>query len=163
MKPTLRILLVEDVAVDAELCLRELKRAGLRCDGRRVETEAAFRLQLEDYRPDVILSDFSMPHFDGMQALAIAAQDYSRIPFIFVSANLGEEYAVRALKNGATDYVLKSNLIRLPSAVERAISETIERSARHEAEIQLRKSEAGLSRAQSLAKLAHIVTGVDGA
>lgn len=160
---TLKILLVEDVAVDAELSLRELKRAGLRCEGRRVETEVDFRQELEDFRPDVILSDFSMPRFDGMHALAIAARDYSSIPFIFVSGNLGEEYAVRALKNGATDYVLKSNLIRLPAAVERAISETLQRNARRQAEGELRKSEAGLSRAQSLAKLAHIITGLDGA
>src|SRR5258708_6932615 len=83
-----------------------------------------------------------MPHFDGMEALAIARQSHPHIPFIFVSGTLGEEYAVRALKNGATDYVVKSNLSRLPAAVERVINEAQERQARQDAERELRENEA---------------------
>ncbi len=89
----------------------------------------------------MILSDFTMPRFNGMDALAIARQVRPNIPFIFVSGTLGEEYAIRALKNGATDYVLKSNLLRLPPAVERAMNDTRERGARHAFERDLRESE----------------------
>ena len=117
----IRVLVVEDVETDAELSLRELKRAGLRCVARRVDTEDAFRRELGEFRPHVIISDFSMPRFDGMEAFAIAREVQPDVPFIFVSGTIGEEYAVRALKNGATDYVLKTNLIRLPPAVERAV------------------------------------------
>ncbi|MBI3529612.1 MAG: EAL domain-containing protein [Betaproteobacteria bacterium] len=137
----MRILLVEDVATDAELMLRELKRAGILCNGHRVETAVDFRRELEEFQPHVILSDFSMPNFDGMEALRIASQSYSHIPFIFVSGTLGEEYAVRALKNGATDFVLKTDLLRLPPSVERAIKETEERRARQVLEQQVHESE----------------------
>ena len=141
MNEPIKILMVEDAAADAELMLRELKRAGLRCDARRVDTRAEYQTQLETFRPDVILSDFSMPQFDGMEALRIAAQSYPHIPFIFISGTLGEEYAVRALKNGATDFVLKTNLIRLPPSIERAIAEAQARKARQLLEQQIRESE----------------------
>jgi diguanylate cyclase (GGDEF)-like protein/PAS domain S-box-containing protein len=109
------------MAADAELALRELKRAGIPCNSRRVDTEPDFRQQLSEFQPEVILSDFSMPQFNGMAALAIAHDSYPDIPFIFVSGTLGEEYAIRALKSGAHDYVLKDNLARLPPTVERAL------------------------------------------
>ena len=133
--------MVEDLASDGELVARELKRAGVTCEVRRVETAGAYRRELEEFQPHVILSDFTMPEFDGMDALGIARRSYPDIPFIFVSGTLGEEYAVRALKNGAKDYVLKSNLLRLPAAVERAIHETEERKARLTIVNQLRESE----------------------
>jgi PAS domain S-box-containing protein len=133
--------MVEDVATDAELILRELRRADIRCDARRVETPADYRRELEQYRPHVILSDFSMPRFDGMEALRIARQSHPHIPFIFVSGTIGEEHAVRALKNGAKDYVLKGNLLRLPAAMERAMKEADERRVRQAHEQQLRGSE----------------------
>jgi diguanylate cyclase (GGDEF)-like protein/PAS domain S-box-containing protein len=141
MAKQLRILIVEDVSTEAELAVRELKRAGMACEARRVETAPEFRRELDEFMPKVILSDFSMPKFDGMEALAIARHSRPDTPFIFVSGTLGEEYAIRALKNGATDYVLKNNLIRLPSAVERAINEAQERQARREAELELREKE----------------------
>ena len=130
----IRILLAEDVASDAELEVRELKRAGMRVEHRLVESEEQFRLELERFSPHVILSDFSMPHFDGMAALALAREAAPGVPFIFVSGTIGEEYAIRALKNGATDYVLKTNLIRLPAAVERALQEARERAEKRETE-----------------------------
>ncbi len=132
---------MEDVANDAELEVRELKRAGVDCDYRLVATAADFRQALEEFRPDVILSDFSMPQFDGMEALAIAQQFQPHVPLIFVSGTLGEDYAVRALKNGAADYVLKTNLIRLPSAVERAVQDAKGRQARRVLEQELQGSE----------------------
>ena len=125
----IRMLLVEDNPADAELELRELKRAGLRLEHRVVDTEQAFRGELTAAVPEVILSDFSMPQFDGMQALALARELAPDVPFIFVSGTIGEEYAIRALKNGATDYVLKTNLLRLPAAVERALETARERAA----------------------------------
>jgi diguanylate cyclase (GGDEF)-like protein/PAS domain S-box-containing protein len=137
----LRIILVEDVEADAELATRELKRAGMRFTGRRVDTEEDFRRELAGFRPHVILSDFSMPRFDGMEALAIARQTDSNIPFIFVSGTIGEEYAIRALKNGAIDYVLKTNLIRLPPAVERAVRDAEVRAAARKTEEARRKIE----------------------
>jgi diguanylate cyclase (GGDEF)-like protein len=124
---SIRVLLTEDVAADAELELRELKRAGLRVTHHIVETEEAFVRALREFAPDVILSDFSMPGFDGMAALALSRQLSPDTPFVFVSGTIGEEYAIRALKSGATDYVLKTNLVRLPAAVERALAEARER------------------------------------
>src|SRR5206468_1683670 len=82
----------------------------------------------------VILSDFSMPQFNGMSALRIAREIVPEVPFIFVSGTLGEDYAIRALKNGATDYVLKSNLVRLPPTIERAVSEAAARAERRREE-----------------------------
>ena len=133
----IRVLLTEDVASDAELELRELKRAGLCVKHRLVDTEESFSQALHEFSPDVILSDFSMPGFDGMAALALARELSPDTPFIFVSGTIGEEYAIRALKSGATDYVLKSNLVRLPAAVERALAEAQERRELRRAETEL--------------------------
>jgi len=125
--PQIRVLLTEDVVADAELEVRELKRAGLRVTHRITDDERSFTEALRDFAPDVILSDFSMPTFDGMSALALARELRPETPFIFVSGTIGEEYAIRALKNGATDYVLKTNLVRLPAAVERALADARQR------------------------------------
>ena len=167
--PTLRVLLAEDVAADAELEIREIKRAGLRVSHRIVDSEKDFIRALREFAPDVILSDFSMPQFDGMEALRLAKELAPDIPFIFVSGTLGEEYAIRALKNGATDYVVKSNLVRLSAAVERALAEAKVLRERRQTEAaleiareRLQEREAGLRRAQLMAKLAHVITGPDG-
>jgi diguanylate cyclase (GGDEF)-like protein/PAS domain S-box-containing protein len=144
-EPTIRVLLTEDVASDAELEVRELKRAGLRVKHRVVDTEESFCTALQQFAPDVILSDFSMPGFDGMAALAIARDRCPDTPFIFVSGTIGEEYAIRALKNGATDYVLKSNLVRLPAAVERALAEAQQRRDRRKMQAELEIARERLS------------------
>ncbi|HUF80868.1 MAG TPA: diguanylate cyclase, partial [Burkholderiales bacterium] len=141
MNRELRILLIEDVPTDAELEIRELKRAGMHIAHRIVDTEGAFRAALREFLPELIISDFSMPHFDGMWALALARELAPEVPFIFVSGTIGEEYAIRALKNGATDYVLKNNLVRLPASVDRALQDHAERAARRRAEEALRESE----------------------
>ena len=137
MTERLRILLLEDVADDAELALLELRRSGLHADQRVVENEKSFVDALREFAPDVILSDFSMPGFDGMAALALVREICPDTPFIFVSGTIGEEFAVRALKSGATDYVMKTNLVRLPAAVERALREGKERAARRKTEGEL--------------------------
>jgi diguanylate cyclase (GGDEF)-like protein/PAS domain S-box-containing protein len=135
--PTIRVLLTEDVASDAELEVRELKRAGLRVAHRVVDSQESFEAVVREFAPDIILSDFSMPQFDGMAALRLATELCPDVPFIFVSGTIGEEYAIRALKSGATDYVLKANLVRLPAAVERALAEAQERREKRRAEAAL--------------------------
>jgi PAS domain S-box-containing protein len=100
---------------------------------------------LDQFRPHIILSDFSIPGFSGLEALEIAHGLHSDIPFIFVSGMIGEENAVNALKSGATDYVLKGNLLRLPAAVERAVKEAEERRRLQALERDLRESERRLS------------------
>ena len=158
----IRLLVVEDNPADAELEIRELKRGGLRVEHRLVDTEAGLRRELAEFAPRLILSDFSMPRFDGMSALAVTKEVDPDLPFIFVSGTLGEDYAIRALKNGATDYVLKTNLVRLPAVVERALKDAAELTAKRKVESELRASEAGLRRAQLMAELAHVITGPDG-
>lgn len=138
----LRILLVEDVPTDAELALIELQRAGISCTTRRVQSEAAFIEMLDQFRPDLILSDFTLPAFDGLSALDIARRNTPDTPFIFVSGTLGEERAIESLKRGAVDYVLKTNLRRLGPAVQRALQDVVDRDQRRRAERQLRESEA---------------------
>ena len=135
--PTIRVLFVEDIPTEAELELRELKRAGLSIAHKVVDTREHFLEALQQFSPDIILSDFSMPQFDGMSALGIARERAPDIPFIFVSGTIGEEHAIRALKSGATDYVLKTNLKRLPAAVERAIGEARERRLQRRTQLEL--------------------------
>ena len=114
----LKVLLVEDSAADAELVLRALARP---VEHLRVSSGPALRQALADYRPDVVLSDFAMPGFDGPEALRICGEIAPDIPFLFVSGTIGEERAIDALQRGAADYVHKDNLRRLPSAVTRAM------------------------------------------
>jgi two-component system sensor histidine kinase UhpB len=155
MGRSLRVLLVEDAADDAELVLRALARAGMKTEHRRVETRMGLEHELAAFRPDVVLCDFSMPKFGGMEALTICRRSAPEVPFLLVSGAIGEQVAVSALKEGADDYVMKTNLSRLGPAIEGALREAGTRRARAIAE-------AGLRRAQSMAKLAHIVTGSDG-
>jgi diguanylate cyclase (GGDEF)-like protein len=119
----LRVLLVEDSATDAQLAIRQLTSGGFSCSHRCVASEAEMRAALRSELPDLILSDSSLPHFDGMQALAIARQEAPGVPFIFVSGAMGEERAIEALQCGAIDYVLKNNPKRLVPAVKRAQAE----------------------------------------
>lgn len=135
----LPILMLEDDPRDAELVERQLRRAGLHMRIRRVDTEADFRRILQEEQPRVIFADYSMPKFDGFRALEIAVAEAPDTPFIFVSGTIGEERAIESLKRGAVDYVLKTNLARLPSAVERALRETSMRVARRQAEHMLRE------------------------
>jgi DNA-binding NtrC family response regulator len=116
-------LLIEDSEADAELTIRRLKAAGFNCVSRCVTDERDMRRELKAARPDVILSDFSIPGFDGMTALAIARMEAAGVPFIFLSGTIGEERAIEALKCGAIDYVLKNNPARLIPAVNRALAD----------------------------------------
>jgi diguanylate cyclase (GGDEF)-like protein len=134
-----RLVLVEDADADAELIARQLAQSHLSFDIHRVQTERAFLDALRTVRPDLILSDFSMPRFDGLHALELASEHARDTPFIFVSGTIGEERAIDALRRGATDYILKSNLSRLTAAVERAVREGGLRSMQRSAEQRLRR------------------------
>ncbi|MGB7479293.1 MAG: diguanylate cyclase, partial [Burkholderiaceae bacterium] len=138
MEQRIRILMLEDVETDAELELRALRRDGIDPELRRVETREAFLAALEQFAPDIILSDCSLPRFDGFSALALAREHRPQVPFLFVSGTIGEEVAISALKSGAVDYVLKGNLQRLPSAVRRALDESRTRAAQQQAETRFR-------------------------
>jgi PAS domain S-box-containing protein/diguanylate cyclase (GGDEF)-like protein len=150
------VLLVEDSEQDAELIVRELKRAALDCECRRVQTPADFERELKAFRPHVILSDFSLPAFSGLAALGLWQRSGLGMPFIFVSGTIGEESVIEAVKAGAHDYVMKTNLARLAPAIQRELRDAEARRAS-------RAADAGLRRAQQMARLAHIITAADGA
>jgi PAS domain S-box-containing protein len=129
----LRIVLLEDDPNDAELIQLELARDRPDVAWRHVATEASFREAIEP-PPDLVLADYSLPGFDGLTALSILRSRHPDVPFIFVSGSLGEERATEALKSGATDYVLKDRLQRLPAVVHRALAEAHERQERRKAQ-----------------------------
>jgi signal transduction histidine kinase len=149
LKKEIHILMLEDNAADAELSKHTLRQSGIAHRAVRVETEADFIRELEQHPPDLILSDYALPGFDGYAALDIAKRIRPDTPFIFVTGTLGEEVAIETLKNGATDYVLKHRLARLVPSVHRAMREAQGRSERRRAEERLRESHAQL-RALSL-------------
>jgi diguanylate cyclase (GGDEF)-like protein/PAS domain S-box-containing protein len=140
MASRLKVLIVEDVSTDAELELRELKKAGIDYTAVRVDTKRGFLSHLEEFAPDIILSDYTMPEFDGLAALDLAHEKCPDTPFIFISGTIGEEVAIESLKRGAVDYILKTNLKRLGPAVERALQDVTERRARLSAERQLNEA-----------------------
>ncbi len=133
MTQPLHVLLVEDNPHDAELIVRELRRAGYAPEWQRVETEADFIRKLAD-RPEIILSDFALPEFDGLRALAQLKSHGLDIPFILISGTIGEETAVAAMKNGAADYLLKDRLARLGPAVAHALEQARLRGERRAAD-----------------------------
>lgn len=141
MKTVLSILNLEDNVEDAELNQAMLSARWPHCQMARVDTREGFIAELEAGGIDVILSDFTMPGFGGSHALAIAREKCPEVPFLFVSGTIGEDTAIEALKNGATDYVLKHRLVRLIPAVDRALREAESRRERERAEEAMRQSE----------------------
>lgn len=133
----LRFVLLEDDPNDAELIQLELAKNDLAVEWRHVVSEKDFRDALTGSPPDLVLADYTLPGFDGLAALKILLQRSADVPFIFVSGSLGEERAIEALKSGATDYVLKDRLQRLPAVVNRALTEARERRERRQAEAAL--------------------------
>src|SRR5256714_12643220 len=140
MKKDLHILMVEDDRADADLTQFALRKGGLHFSVERVETKAEYLQALQEHAPTLILSDYSLPGFDGHAALDIARERCPETPFIFVTGTMGEEVAIETLKSGATDYVLKTRLSRLIPAVNRALREAQERAQHRRAEEQLRES-----------------------
>jgi diguanylate cyclase (GGDEF)-like protein/PAS domain S-box-containing protein len=143
----LRILVLEDVSTDAELEVRELRRAGIAVEWTRVETETAFREALVSFDPGIVLADFSLPGWNGMAALAVVRSERPDLPFIVVTGALDEETAADCIKRGADDYVLKERLSRLPHAVRSARDAWATRVARRAAEEELRLRNSALEAA----------------
>jgi len=134
MSKPIRILIVEDSEDDALLLLRELRRSGYEPVSGRVETPEAMREALGKHQWDVIISDYVLPKFSGLAALALLRESGLDLPFIIVSGNIGEDIAVEAMKSGAHDYIIKGNLARLVPAVERELREAKVRRERKQAE-----------------------------
>lgn len=141
MNTSLQVLNLEDNANDAELNEAMLSARWPDCRFVRVETRADFLAALEQGGLDLILSDYTIPGFNGRDALARARKKRPEVPFIFVSGTIGEDTAIEMLKNGATDYVLKHRLLRLIPAVDRALREVAERAECRRAEASMRESE----------------------
>jgi DNA-binding NtrC family response regulator len=133
MRP-LRVLLVEDSADDAALTLRALDHGGLEATADQMQSHAEMRAALAREPWDVVISDHSMPSFDALSALRMLREADEDTPFIIVSGTIGEEVAVAAMSAGASDYVMKDNLARLPAAVERELVEAEVRRERRRAE-----------------------------
>jgi PAS domain S-box-containing protein len=134
MSKPLRILIVEDSEEDALLLLMELRRNGYETDFARVETREAMKEALQRRECDVVISDYVMPKFSGLEALATLKESGLDLPFVIVSGNIGEDIAVEAMKAGAHDYILKGNLKRLVPAIERELRDAETRRARRRVE-----------------------------
>lgn len=141
MAMSLRLLLVEDSVDDADLIVRDLKRAGFEVDYRRVQTAQEMTQALNEGPWQAVISDYVMPTFSGMDALALLKDRGLDLPFIIVSGAIGEETAVAALKAGAHDYMVKGKLAMLPAALDRELREAQERARRRQAEKALLESE----------------------
>src|SRR5688572_2637833 len=137
----LRILILEDVPMDAELVEYELERANIPFLARRVDSRDSFLRELEQFHPDLILSDYTLPRFDGMTALSLARERAPNIPFVIVTGSVNEETAVGCMKAGATDYLLKSNLARIGPAIEAALERERAHAEKVRAESALAASE----------------------
>ena len=152
---TLRLLHLEDSELDHELTLAHLKRGGVDAQVRRVESEADFLRALQEPW-DAVISDYNLPGFSGLVALDLLKASGCAIPFILLSGEIGEETAVNAMKNGASDYLLKNNLARLVPALLHAVRANEDRRARADAD---RELDASRERLRELAQ--HLQTSVE--
>ena len=151
----LRLLHLEDSELDHELALAQMRRGGLDVEVHRVDSEADFLRALE--QPwDVIVSDYNLPGFSGLVALDLLMASGHDIPFVLVSGEIGEDTAVEAMRNGASDYLLKNNLARLVPALLHAVEASQTRRARERADLELGASK------QRLRELAqHLQTSIE--
>ncbi|MEI7729131.1 MAG: PAS domain S-box protein [Verrucomicrobiota bacterium] len=147
MSTKLKVLILEDLPADAELVLHELKHGGYEPEWKRVETKADFLAELNQGW-EIVLADYSLPLFDGLQALELLRERGLDIPFILVSGTLGEDNAVAAMKAGASNYVMKDKLARLGPVVERELREAVDRRAHKLADEDLKFSNAMLATQQ---------------
>lgn len=150
---TLRILIVEDFEDDALLIVHHIKKGGYHIDFLRVETEEEMRQALNNSTWDIVLSDYKMPHFDGLSALTIVKESGIDLPFIIISGTIGEDLAVEAMKAGAHDYLMKNNLQRLLPAIEREIRDSKSREKQRAVEKQIALLNFSLDRVNEAAFL----------
>lgn len=146
MEEIVSVLLVEDSLLDAELTLAQLTAAHIQYRVRTVENAEDFARAVESECPDVILSDYAMPNFDGLTALSMSQRLCPDVPFIFVSGAIGEETAIESLKRGATDYILKHRLSRLAPSLRRALEESRAKLQKRQAEEELARKARELLR-----------------
>jgi signal transduction histidine kinase len=146
MEITLKILMLEDMQEDVELIERTLKKAGLQFSARQEDSREGFIDALRTYDADVILSDHSLPQFNSVEALALVKKAGLDTPFILVTGAVSEEFAVTCLKEGADDYVLKSNLARLPNAIRNALKQKEAEDAKKKAAQALQSQNAELKK-----------------
>jgi DNA-binding NtrC family response regulator len=138
MERAIRVIVLEDNPFDAELMLRELKRADINYVSRIVHDRGTYVDQLDgEFEPDIILSDYTLPTFDGLEAFRIKQQLAPSVPFIIVSGTIGEERAVSMIKQGMSDFVLKENLTSLPQKVMRALEIAEEKEKKQSARVEM--------------------------
>jgi len=137
----IRILFVEDVPTDTELAEREFVKNGIQYESKRVESEPDFRFALKTFKLDVVISDYSMPRFDGMEALMITKEVDPFLPFIVLTGSMNEDTAVACMKAGASDYVIKEHMSRLTFAIREALERRSIQKKSTEQAVLLRQSE----------------------
>lgn len=140
MNKAVKVLIVEDDEDDAKLAMRMLRLGGFDPTWRRVQSGDTLREAFAEERWDAVLSDFRLPRFSGLEALAVFREAHLDIPFIFVSGTIGEEIAVAAMKAGASDYVMKQNLARLAPVLERELNQALIRAAHRKGQVELELS-----------------------
>ncbi|XDD49433.1 sensor histidine kinase [Leptospira sp. WS92.C1] len=154
------IICIEDNPTDLGLMIRQIGTSGLDFSYKQIQTKEELIQELKASEPDLILSDFSLPSFDGMEALEIVRKYLPNIPFLFVSGWLGEEAAIEALKRGATDYISKNKISKLNFSIDRALKESEERALLDEAEKENETLKSQLIQAQKLEAVSLLATGV---
>jgi signal transduction histidine kinase len=152
-----KILHLEDNPSDAGLIEHALKRSGLDFIVKIVETKEGFINGLKNFAPDIILSDHSLPQFDSMEALSIYNQSGLEIPFILITGSVSEEFAIRSIKEGADDYIIKNNLMRLPAAIQQALKTRQIEAEKRKANIELEATHKELN--TFIYKAAHDLRG----
>ena len=160
MDKPIRILILEDVSTDAELMVHELEKSGLKFITKLIDTEKALRVELDAFAPNLILSDYSMPQFTGLDALQIVLEECPETPFIIVTGSLTEETAVECIKAGAWDYVIKEHLTRLVPSVKEVLELKRAREERKQAVEEKAQIETQLRQAQKLESIATLTSGL---
>jgi two-component system cell cycle sensor histidine kinase/response regulator CckA len=157
MAEPIRILFVEDVPADMEIAVRAVQEAGMQFESRRAETEAEFVAALVEFRPDLVVSGYLLPEFDGMRALKISLEMDPTRPLIVLADSLDEETAVACIKAGATDYITKGRIARFPYAIMEALAQREAVREKRAAEGALKSSEARLA---SIFRVAPVGIGI---